>query len=237
MICLNNDNISLPINRSLQDSDIKQLEQFYNERNSWFDQELTNRSSAEVKYDDAVLTCLQAGKSIDESIKAANAKYPDEALQLNVNNLNDIKAHYEYLLNHLNIKDKFAMINKDCPKSGQSIDTVNFITDEESDDLIVSFSFDEGTEFGVDGFMIHRCPKYEFILNPFERGPSIDWTDDDEIILVKSVKMNPRRVEIETTRASYLFDLTRVSQADYRAAVRVLKKMNFDGVFQLEFGE
>lgn len=76
--------------------------------------------------------------------------------------------------------------------------------------------------------------KYEFILKPSERGPGIDWTDDDEIILVKSVKMNPRRMEIETIRSKYVFDLTRVSQADYQAAIRVLLKMNFDGIYNLE---
>jgi hypothetical protein len=119
-------------------------------------------------------------------------------------------------------------------KLNGNIDTVNFITYEESDDLIVSFSFDEGTEFGIDGFMIHRCPKYEFIMEPYERGPSVDWTDDDEIILVKSVKINPQRVAIETTRAKYLFDLTKVSKEDYEAAVRVLLKMNFDGIYNLD---
>jgi hypothetical protein len=36
-----------------------------------------------------------------------------------------------------------------------NIDTVNFINCEESDDLIVSFSFDEGAEFGIEGFVIH----------------------------------------------------------------------------------
>jgi hypothetical protein len=104
--CLNNDNNSLLTDRSLPRSDIKQLEQFYNERNSWFDQELSNRTSAEVAYDEVVLACLREGKSIEESIKAANAKYPDEALQINNNNLIDLREHYKYLLNHLIIKDK-----------------------------------------------------------------------------------------------------------------------------------
>jgi hypothetical protein len=117
-----------------------------------------------------------------------------------------------------------------------NIDTVNFIHCEESDDLVVSFSFDEGTEFGIDGFWIHRCVKYEFILKPYERGPAVDWTDDDEIILVKSVKINPQRVEIETTRAKYLFDLTKVSKEDYQTAVRVLLKMNFDHIYNLRIG-
>jgi hypothetical protein len=36
-----------------------------------------------VPYDDVVLACLRDGKSIEESIKAANAQYPDEALPIN----------------------------------------------------------------------------------------------------------------------------------------------------------
>jgi hypothetical protein len=115
-----------------------------------------------------------------------------------------------------------------------NIDTVSFINCKESDDLIVSFSFDEGAEFGIEGFTIHRYLKYEFTLKSYERGPAIDCTDGDEIILVKSVKINPQRVEIETTKANYLFDLTKVSKRDYQKAVRVLLKMNFDRIYNLE---
>ena len=60
------------------------------------------------------------------------------------------------------------------------MDTVNFLTIETGTDLILSFSFDdEDTEYGVDGFMIHRAPKFEGILEPHERGPAVDWTDED----------------------------------------------------------
>jgi hypothetical protein len=44
------------------------------------------------------------------------------------------------------------------------MDTVNFITIETGDDLILSFSFDDGTRFGVDGFIIQRTPKFEMKL-------------------------------------------------------------------------
>jgi hypothetical protein len=153
-----------------------------------------NKADRNDPYDDVVLACLRDGKSIEESIKAANAQYPDEALPINENNLTDIRDNYEYLLNHLIIKDKLKTIDQGYQNLSGNIDTVNFINCEESDDLIVSFSFDEGAEFGIEGFVIHRCLKYEFILKPYERGPAVDWTDDDEIILVKSVKINPQRV-------------------------------------------
>lgn len=110
--CLTNDNDSLPINRSIPCSDILQLEHFHDEQNSWLDQELSNRNSTEVAYDDVVLACLRNGNSIEKSLQAANAKYPAEALQLNENNLTDIRDHYEYLLNYLIIKEKFKVNGK-----------------------------------------------------------------------------------------------------------------------------
>lgn len=140
------------------------------------------------------------------------------------------------MLNHLELKEKFKTIGKRNRVSSGNIDTVNFILCEDGDDLSVSFSFDEGTEFGIEGFIIHRCVKFEFILNPWERGPSVEWTEDDQIILVKSVKINPQRVEIETTGAKYLFDLSKVSKEEYWETVKVLKKMNFDRCYNLEIG-
>ncbi|MFQ5605967.1 MAG: hypothetical protein ACE5HS_22070 [bacterium] len=55
------------------------------------------------------------------------------------------------------------------------MDKVLFVTIEKGPDMVLSFSFEEDTRFGVDGFIIQRSPKYEFILKPFERGPSVDW--------------------------------------------------------------
>ena len=114
------------------------------------------------------------------------------------------------------------------------MDTVNFITTETGDDLILSFSFDEGTCFDVDGFIIQRTPKFELILRPDERGPSVDWTDDDERILIRKIKVTPREVFIETTRDKHIFDLSKISGEEYADMVSVLKKMNFDNVFDLK---
>jgi hypothetical protein len=45
------------------------------------------------------------------------------------------------------------------------MDVVEFITiQEDGSDLVLSFSFKEDTEFGVDGFIIQRSPQFEFIL-------------------------------------------------------------------------
>lgn len=115
------------------------------------------------------------------------------------------------------------------------MDKVRFITTEDNDDLILSFSFDEGTEFGVEGFMIHRCPKYEFALMPHERGPSIAWTDEDEIITVKEVKLSRKVVAIKTQYELYSFDILELSNKEFKMIVKILKKMNFDKVFKLYY--
>jgi hypothetical protein len=109
--CLNNDRNLPPTNRNIPNSDVKRFERFYNEQNAWFDRELSERSSAEVAYDEVILNCLREGQPFAEAIKTANVKYPDEALQVDVNNLKEVREHYEYLLNHLIQKDKFEMID------------------------------------------------------------------------------------------------------------------------------
>lgn len=113
------------------------------------------------------------------------------------------------------------------------MDRVRFTTIEDNDDLILSFSFDEGTEFGVEGFIIHRSPKYEFALMPHERGPSIDWTDEDEIITVKEVELSREVAVIKTRYEQYSFDISKLSDKEFEAIVKILKKMNFDNIFKL----
>ena len=114
------------------------------------------------------------------------------------------------------------------------MDTVNFITIDSGVDLILAFSFDEETRFGIDGFIIQRTPKLELILRPDERGPSVDWNDKDERILLKRVIVTPSEVLIETTHDHLTFDLSRISGEEYSDMVSVLKKMNFDNVFDLK---
>ena len=112
------------------------------------------------------------------------------------------------------------------------MDKVQFTTIEDNDDLILSFSFDEGTEFGVEGFIIQRSPKFEFVLSPHERGPSIDWTEDDVIVTVKEIELSRSMVVIKTQYEEYAFDLSRLSDKEFGAIVKILKKMNFDKVFK-----
>ena len=49
---------------------------------------------------------LRKGKKIQKVIERANKKYPKEALEVNDRTINDVTAHYEYLLEHENIMKK-----------------------------------------------------------------------------------------------------------------------------------
>ncbi len=83
------------------------LEDIYNQQTKWLDDELTERSPAEVAYDDVLLASLRDNLSIEDSIKAANTQYPNEALQYNSDSIDDIEAHYTFLLKHIELKSKF----------------------------------------------------------------------------------------------------------------------------------
>lgn len=61
------------------------------------------------------------------------------------------------------------------------MDKVNFIHTEVGTDIIVSLSFNEDTEFGIDGFTMIRIPEFEVILFPYERGACINWDEVTDI--------------------------------------------------------
>ena len=45
-------------------------------------------------------------EKIQKAIERANKKYPKEALEVDKKTINDIAAHYDYLLEHENIMKK-----------------------------------------------------------------------------------------------------------------------------------
>jgi hypothetical protein len=114
------------------------------------------------------------------------------------------------------------------------MNSVNFATvEDDGTDLVIGLSLEEGTEFGIDGFCIQRTPKFESFLAPHERGPSVDWTEEDVRITVKSIELNRQSIKIKTTEKKYAFDLSRINDKEYESIVTILKKMNFDNVFEL----
>jgi len=65
-----------------------------------------DRTREEMRYDKEVLRWLRKGKKIQKAIERANKKYPKEALEVSAKTINDVAAHYDYLLEHENIIKK-----------------------------------------------------------------------------------------------------------------------------------
>ena len=66
------------------------------------------RTKEEERYDKEVLRWLRKGKGIKKAINKANQKYPKEALEVDDDTINDVAAHYDYLLEHDNIIQKIS---------------------------------------------------------------------------------------------------------------------------------
>ena len=58
------------------------------------------RTSDEERYDREVVRWLEKGKPIKKAVAKANEKFPKEALQIDDSMLGDLRARYEYLLEH-----------------------------------------------------------------------------------------------------------------------------------------
>jgi hypothetical protein len=115
----------------------------------------------------------------------------------------------------------------------------SFITNEDDGtDLIVSFAIPVD-EFGdVKSFTLLRTPKYEFILDESERGVNVSFEDfpDDRIESLKKLAIEDNLVTITTDYGTYTVNIEDVDQKEIQESGRILKKMNFDGRFELKIG-
>jgi len=112
---------------------------------------------------------------------------------------------------------------------------VDFITTERGDDLIVSFAINTGDLPGdILSLTLLRTPKYEFILEPDERGVSVSWEEDeDENELLLAVERSGDVVKLKTTTRRFILDVSHVDDDDLSRMGKVLHKMNFDMAIQL----
>lgn len=111
---------------------------------------------------------------------------------------------------------------------------VNFITTEQKDDIIVSFAIPCDLPGDVLSLTLLRTPKYEFILEPEERGVSVSWEEDeDESELLLAVEYSKGIEKLITTRREFNLDVSHVNDSDLSRMRKVLHKMNFDGAIQL----
>jgi hypothetical protein len=73
---------------------------------------LEERTPGEVAYDNEVVTGLRKGLSVEKGLRLVGDKYPDEGLRCDDETIKDIKAHYDYLMNHEDILEKLKRIEK-----------------------------------------------------------------------------------------------------------------------------
>lgn len=124
-------------------------------------------------------------------------------------------------------------------KTREQRELVAFITVQRGDDLIVSFAVcapDDPTD--VESLTILRTPKYEVILEEWERGAKVSFERDperDEIMLLREVFYAPddKFVTLHTDDRTYKLDVRKVDPRELSAMCAVFRKMNFDSTIRL----
>ncbi|ODS32376.1 MAG: hypothetical protein SCARUB_02487 [Candidatus Scalindua rubra] len=119
------------------------------------------------------------------------------------------------------------------------MDKVVFTHLENTDDIIISLSCEEGSAFGVDGFTIQRTPKYEFIYSPDERGACIEWDESDDIrVLLDEVYLDRKELKIKTKGKirEYHFNIEEIPDDEYEALIKHFHLINFDNSIKIEIG-
>jgi N12 class adenine-specific DNA methylase len=103
----------------------KALLQAYFMRNAEFIAMLDKRTSGEIAYDSEVVAGLKNGVSIEQALKAAGEKNPEEALKWDKGTIESIGHHYKFLRGHEEIValHKYSLIQekrKACLRSENS---------------------------------------------------------------------------------------------------------------------
>jgi len=117
------------------------------------------------------------------------------------------------------------------------METVGFITTESGDDLIVSFAIVGSGPGDVISLTLLRTPKYEFILDPGERGVNVSREDipGSGSDMLESIRWKGAVVRIATADGRrYKLDVRRVESEETQEAKRILGTMNADHSFRME---
>lgn len=112
-----------------------------------------------------------------------------------------------------------------------------FITNEDGDDLIVSFAIPTDESGDVKSLTLLCTPKYECFLDESERGVNVSFEDlpDDRNELLKKLTIEGNMATITTNYGTYTVNIENVEHVEIQEARRILKKMNFDGRLELKF--
>jgi len=118
------------------------------------------------------------------------------------------------------------------------METVAFITLEDSIDLIVAFAVMDPTDPAeIESLTLLRTPKYERLLEDAERGVKVSFErydeEEDEFLQEAHFDRDAAVVRLKTRRRDYELDVRKVDKDEIKAMRKVLVKMNFDHRFQL----
>jgi hypothetical protein len=102
----------MPTTNAKMGDEMKELIDSYLKDTVKFSSMLEERTAGEVPYDNEVIIALRRGLSIKRALEVAGEKYPDEALKWDDETINDLKGHYEYLMNHEDIMAKLDWLSK-----------------------------------------------------------------------------------------------------------------------------
>lgn len=110
-----------------------------------------------------------------------------------------------------------------------------FITNEDGDDLIVSFAIPIDDSGNVKSLTLLRTAKYEFALEEFERGVKVSCEafPNDRNEFLEKLTIEGDMVTITTDYGKYAVNIGNVEQKEIQKSKRILNKMNFDGRFEL----
>ena len=116
--------------------------------------------------------------------------------------------------------------------------TVCFISVETGTDWILSFALQaEDDPYSIESLILMRTPKYEVILEEFERRVSVHFErhGDDEIDYLEAVEFlrTDQVVRIKSMLNGYELDVRKVGANDLHTMHNILQRMNFDNKFQL----
>ena len=111
-----------------------------------------------------------------------------------------------------------------------------FITNEDGTDLIVSFAIPAGESEDVKSLTLLRTPKYEVFLDESERGVKVSFEDfpDDRNESLKKLAIEGNLITITTDYGTHTVNVEDVDQKEIQESKKILKKMNYDGRFELK---
>jgi hypothetical protein len=126
------------------------------------------------------------------------------------------------------------IVVRGCGNHGSEImETVAFISTEYGDDLILSFAVvDPADPSGIESLTLLRTPKYEHLLEDWERGVSVSFEryveDDEEVLEELRLDRKSAVVRLTTSLRTYELDLRKVDEKEVTAMRKVLGQMNYD---------